>query len=155
MKKPALAGLAGVLFGVGLALSGMSQPAKVLGFLDVAGAWDPSLMFVMGGALAVHALLTRIVLRRERPLFDDEFHLPATKAIDGRLVAGAALFGLGWGLGGFCPGPALTSAASGALPAIVFVGAMTAGMLLESVTLRATDDDDDDDAQRGSAPQPR
>lgn len=140
-KKPALAGVAGVLFGLGLALSGMSQPAKVLGFLDVAGAWDPSLMFVMGGALAVHVLLSRVILRRERPLFDEEFHLPAKKTVDGRLVAGAALFGLGWGLGGFCPGPALTSAASGAVPAIVFVGAMTAGMFLQNVTLPASDGD--------------
>jgi len=151
-KKPALAGAAGVLFGIGLALSGMSQPAKVLGFLDVAGAWDPSLMFVMGGALAIHVLLSRVILRRDRPLFDDEFHLPAKTAIDGRLVGGAALFGLGWGLGGFCPGPALTSAASGALPAIVFVGAMTAGMLVQHLTLPAADDDA---GQRGSAPLPR
>lgn len=150
-KKPALAGIAGVLFGVGLALSGMSQPARVLGFLDVAGAWDPSLMFVMGGALAVHVLLSRVILRRDRPLFDEEFHLPAKKAVDGRLVAGAALFGLGWGLGGFCPGPALTSAASGALPAIVFVGAMTAGMFVQQLTLPAADDDA---GRRGSAPLP-
>lgn len=108
-------------------------------------------MFVMGGAVGVHALLARFILRRERPLFDDEFHVPAKKTIDGRLLAGAALFGVGWGLGGFCPGPALVSAASGALPAIVFVVAMTIGMLAQNVTLPKGDDAG---ARAGSAPPP-
>lgn len=154
VRAPALAALAGVLFGVGLALSGMTQPAKVLGFLDVTGRWDPSLMFVMGGALAVHTLLTRVVLQRPRPLFDDDFHLPAKTTVDNRLVAGAALFGIGWGLGGFCPGPALVSAASGALPAVVFAIAMSAGMVLQHLTLGARAGGGGASAQRGSAPPP-
>ncbi|MEO5620568.1 MAG: DUF6691 family protein [Cypionkella sp.] len=122
--------LIGVIFGTGIALSGMANPAKVLNFFDIAGSWDPSLAFVMGGALLVTFIGYRLVLPRKAPLFDSSFHLPTSKLIDARLVGGAAIFGLGWGISGFCPG--------GALPALgvfhpqvwIFVAAMVAGMLI-------------------------
>jgi len=130
--KSALSALgAGLIFGVGLGLSGMTQPPKVIGFLDVFGAWDPSLMFVMMGAIAVHFGLSRLIRRRVRPLLDTRFHLPTPRDVDRRLVVGSAVFGLGWGLGGFCPGPAIVTLGSGAMAAIVFVGAMAAGMALQ------------------------
>lgn len=128
---------AGALFAVGLAISGMTLPSKVTGFLDVAGAWDASLAFVMMGAIVVHFVAQRLVRKRSAPLFDTKFHVPTRKDIDARLVAGAALFGIGWGLGGYCPGPGLVSAASGAPAAIVFVVGMTIGMLAEHATARA------------------
>jgi hypothetical protein len=129
--KPRLAALAsGVLFGVGLAISGMTLPAKVLGFLDVAGDWDPSLALVMAGAITVHFLGARLALGRAAPLFDASFHLPTRRDVDARLVGGAALFGVGWGLAGYCPGPALVSLVTGALPVVVFVATMAAGMIL-------------------------
>ena len=137
MKAKLTALGAGALFAVGLAISGMTLPSKVTGFLDVAGAWDASLAFVMVGAIAVHFVAQRLVRKRSAPLFDTKFHLPTRKDIDGRLVAGAALFGIGWGLGGYCPGPGLVSAASGAPAAIVFVVGMTIGMLAEHATARA------------------
>ena len=130
MKSSIAALGAGIVFGVGLGLSGMTQPRKVLGFLDVSGAWDPSLMFVMGGAILVHFALARWIRRRERPLLETRFHVPTTARIDSSLVVGSALFGIGWGLGGYCPGPAIVSLGSGALPALVFVGAMALGMAL-------------------------
>lgn len=130
--------LAGLLFGVGVAVAGMTLPSKVIGFLDVGGPWDPTLAFVMVGAIGVHVVGYRWVRRRVAPVFDDRFHLPTRRDADPRLVAGALLFGAGWGLGGFCPGPALTSAAAGAFPAILFVGAMIAGMLLERETTAKT-----------------
>ncbi|MFI5216938.1 MAG: DUF6691 family protein [Candidatus Limnocylindria bacterium] len=120
----------GVLFGVGLTVSEMVQPLKVVGFLDVAGAWDPTLALVMGGALAVTALAFPLILRRGRPLWADAFSLPTRQDLDARLVAGAALFGIGWGLAGYCPGPALASLALGASGAWIFTAAMVAGMLL-------------------------
>jgi uncharacterized membrane protein YedE/YeeE len=124
--------VSGALFSVGLALAGMTRPEKVLGFLDVAGRWDPSLALVMGGAIAVMAPVVLWVKRRRvgRPLFDDRLHEPETRAIDGRLLLGAALFGVGWGLVGYCPGPALVALMSGAGPAVAFVGAMLAGLWL-------------------------
>ncbi|MBK6530125.1 MAG: YeeE/YedE family protein [Deltaproteobacteria bacterium] len=137
MKRNAAAFGAGALFAVGLALSGMTRPAKVVGFLDLAGDWDASLAFVMMGAIAVHFVAYRVVLRRPAPLFDVRFHLPTRKDIDLRLVLGAALFGVGWGLGGYCPGPGLVSAAAGSLGAIVFVVGLTAGMLIEQAVARA------------------
>jgi uncharacterized membrane protein YedE/YeeE len=121
---------AGVLFGVGLTVSGMVQPLKVVGFLDVAGAWDPTLVLVMGAALAVSALAFPAILRRRRPLFAESFSLPTRQEIDAPLLAGSALFGIGWGLGGFCPGPALASLALGAPGAWIFTAAMAVGMLL-------------------------
>ena len=128
MKSLLAALAAGLLFGVGLAVSGMTQPEKVIGFLDVAGSWDPSMMFVMMGAMVVHVLLARWILRRSRPLLDTQFHLPATKTVDAKLVAGAGIFGIGWGLGGLCPGPALVNVGSGTLVPLVFLGAMALGM---------------------------
>jgi len=128
--------VAGVLFGVGLAVSGMVRPTKVLAFLDIAGAWDPSLAFVMIGAIGVHAVAVVAARRRGRPVGSDKFHWPDLTAIDTPLVVGSILFGIGWGLGGFCPGPALVSAASGSVAAIVFVVAMAAGMLGRHASVR-------------------
>jgi hypothetical protein len=115
----------------------MTRPSKVTGFLDVGGAWDPSLGLVMAGAVAVTFIAYRLVRRRTAPLFDTRFHLPTRKDIDLRLVLGAALFGVGWGLAGYCPGPGIVAAASGAAGALVFVAGMTAGMLLEHALARA------------------
>jgi uncharacterized membrane protein YedE/YeeE len=123
--------LSGALFGFGLSLSGMVDPARVLGFLDIAsGAWDPSLVFVLGGAVTVALAGVAIQRRLTRPLLDDQFHLPGNTQIDGRLVLGSALFGIGWGLAGFCPGPALSALALGLAPVVLFVAAMAAGMIL-------------------------
>jgi uncharacterized membrane protein YedE/YeeE len=122
---------AGALFAVGLAVSGMTKPSKVRGFLDFGGAWDPTLLFVMGGAVAVYFVVHRLVLRRPAPLFDSKFYLPTRKDIDARLVLGAAIFGVGWGLGGYCPGPGLASLVSGAIGPVVFVAAMVAGMWIQ------------------------
>ena len=123
---------AGLLFGLGLWLSGMADPRKVLGFLDVTGTWDPSLLLVMGGAVAVTASFTLpVVLKRKAPLFAGAFQMPARRAIDAPLLLGAAIFGLGWGIGGYCPGPALTALSNLSLEAFVFVAAMVAGGMLE------------------------
>ena len=120
--------LAGLLFGVGLVLSGMTQPQKVLGFLDVFGRFDPSLLLVMGGAVGVHALMYHLITRRNSPLFASTFALPTRRDVDARLLLGAAIFGVGWGLGGYCPGPSIVSLASGASPVVAFVLAMLVGM---------------------------
>lgn len=125
--------LSGVLFGAGLVISGMTVPANVVGFLDFAGAWNPSLAFVMGGAIAVHMPLYWLIRRRKSPLFDTQFHVPSRRDIDWRLLVGSAVFGVGWGLGGFCPGPGLVSLVSGAADPIIFVGAMTVGVVLYRV----------------------
>src|SRR6266511_1988982 len=109
MQRASASFLAGVLFGGGLTISQMVNPQKVTDFLDFFGRWDPSLAFVMGGALAVTAVLFRFVLRRPRPLYAWEFHAPTSRTIDARLVGGSTLFGIGWGLAGFCPGPAIAS----------------------------------------------
>lgn len=124
---------AGGVFGAGLVVSGMVKPGKVIGFLDFSRHWDPSLALVMVGAIAVHMTLFRLILKRRSPFYDSRFHLPTRKDIDVRLVLGAAVFGVGWGLGGFCPGPGLVSVGAGVLPSLVFVIAMTAGMYLESL----------------------
>jgi uncharacterized protein len=129
--------VSGLVFALGLALAGMTDPMKVIGFLDVAGAWDPSLAFVMGGAVLVYALLSRLITRRDAPLLDARFFLPTGRDIDARLVAGAALFGVGWGLGGYCPGPALVSTMSFGTSALVFTAAMLTGMALFSAGQRA------------------
>ncbi|MEK6245712.1 MAG: DUF6691 family protein [Pseudomonadota bacterium] len=121
---------AGFLFGIGLWVSGMANPKKVLGFLDITGDWDASLMLVMGGAVAVTLVAFRFVLRRPAPLFDKRFFIPETKSIDFPLVAGSALFGVGWGIAGYCPGPALTALSTLSSETIVFVIAMIAGGLL-------------------------
>ena len=119
--------LAGLLFALGLGISGMTQPAKVLGFLDVAGRWDPSLAFVMVGAIGVHAALVRLILRRRAPILARSFSLPVRRKVDARLLLGAAVFGVGWGLAGLCPGPAVTVLATGKPIAMAFVGAMLVG----------------------------
>jgi len=120
--------LAGLVFGLGLIVSGMANPAKVLGFLDLAGAWDPSLAFVMGGAVAVGAVAFALAGKRSSSLFGAEMRLPTTRAIDRRLIAGSLVFGVGWGIAGFCPGPALVALGMGQIKALIFVGAMLAGM---------------------------
>jgi uncharacterized membrane protein YedE/YeeE len=124
----------GLVFGLGLLVSGMSDPAKVLNFLDLggirAGTWDPSLAFVMAGAVAVTFIGFKLALRRPQPLFAERFHLPGRDDIDLRIVIGPAIFGVGWGLSGFCPGPALTALGFGAPSAFLFVAAMLAGMAL-------------------------
>lgn len=128
MKKATIGLACGLLFGIGLVISGMVDPHRVLGFLDVTGTWDPTLAFVMGGALITTFAGYRWVLRQPSPFVASSFHLPSRAAIDARLVAGAALFGAGWGLGGYCPGPALTALTVGGLPAVVFVIGMLVGM---------------------------
>jgi uncharacterized membrane protein YedE/YeeE len=122
--------LVGILFSLGLSISEMTNPARVIGFLDIAGRWDPTLLFVMGGALAVTLPAYALILRRARPLLDSAFYLPIKRDIDRWLLIGAALFGIGWGLGGFCPGPALASLASGTPAVVLFVLAMIAGQWL-------------------------
>jgi hypothetical protein len=127
----ALAALvAGLLFGLGLTISQMVNPAKVLNFLDLFGTWDPSLAFVLAGAVGTAAVGFHVVRRRDRPLAAPTYHLPTEKRIDRPLLLGAAIFGLGWALVGFCPGPALTALGLGGLPVLIFVLAMLAGMLL-------------------------
>ena len=127
----ALLGFAcGLVFGVGLVVSGMSDPAKVLNFLDVAGSWDPSLAFVMGGASVTAFVGYRLAWRRERPVAIAEFDLPTNNAVDAPLLTGAALFGLGWGIGGFCPGPAWTALPLAAPGTLVFLPAMLVGFAL-------------------------
>ena len=130
---------AGLIFALGLIVSGMVNPAKVLGFLDVAGAWDPTLVMVMLGALAVTVPAFQLILRRPRPLLSDKFELPTKTQIDGRLIVGSSLFGIGWGLVGFCPGPAVTALASGLSEVFVFVAAMVAGMAVHKVVLQRSD----------------
>jgi uncharacterized membrane protein YedE/YeeE len=122
--------MTGVLFGFGLSLGEMINPARVIGFLDIAGRWDATLMFVMGGALAITLPGYALILRRGRPLLDGEFFLPTKSAFDRPLIVGAAIFGIGWGLGGFCPGPALAGLASGSSGVIFFVIAMIASQWL-------------------------
>ncbi|MES2511818.1 MAG: YeeE/YedE family protein [Pseudomonadota bacterium] len=122
--------LAGLVFGLGLIISGMANPSKVLGFLDLAGAWDPSLAFVMGGAVAVGLAAFRLAGNRSRSLLGADMQLPSARQIDRRLVLGSLLFGVGWGIAGFCPGPALVALGMGERKAMVFVAAMLAGMLV-------------------------
>jgi len=124
----AIAFLAGLVFGIGLLLSGMADPAKVLGFLDLAGDWDPSLALVMAGAIAVAAGGFAVARRRAKSLLGAPIKLPTKRTIDRRLIVGSTLFGAGWGLAGFCPGPALVALGMGEAKAIVFVVAMLAGM---------------------------
>lgn len=128
--------VAGVLFGAGLLLSGMTRPQTVIAFLDVFGDWDPSVALVMVGAIGVHLLAYRLVRRMPHPLLAERWSLPTRRDIDPRLVVGAILFGAGWGLAGYCPGPALTSTAAGAGPALLFTGAMFGGMALHRAYVR-------------------
>ncbi len=131
--------VAGAIFGFGLSLSGMVDPARVIGFLDIAsGHWDPSLMFVLGGAVAVTMSGVLLQRRFSRPLLDRTFHVPAADRIDGRLLAGSAIFGVGWGLAGFCPGPAVAALSMGLAPVVLFVAAMAAGMMLHDRLIART-----------------
>jgi uncharacterized protein len=136
-RRGAVAFVVGLVFSVGLALSGMTRPSKVLGFLDVTGSWDPSLAFVMGAALAITLVAFPLILRRSRPFLGSSFHVPQANEVDKRLIAGAAIFGVGWGIAGYCPGPALVTAGSGAVPAAIFAVAMVVGMTAFAWTARA------------------
>jgi uncharacterized membrane protein YedE/YeeE len=129
MPQQVVSFTAGLLFSIGIVISGMTDPSRVIGFLDFTGKWDPTLLFVLGGALAVTIPTFRIVLRQTRPALAQRFFLPVKRNVDMALLGGAALFGIGWGLGGLCPGPALTLLSSGKVPAFAFVGAMTVGVL--------------------------
>jgi uncharacterized membrane protein YedE/YeeE len=120
----------GLIFGLGISLSGMANPAKVLNFFDLAGAWDPSLAFVMGGALVTTFIGYRLVFRRPAPVLDAGFHLPQAKAIDVRLIGGSVIFGIGWGISGFCPGGALPALGTGAGDVLAFVAALVVGLLI-------------------------
>jgi hypothetical protein len=122
--------LAGLIFGLGLAISQMVNPKKVLDFLDVTGNWDPSLALVMAGAVGVAMLAFRFVIRRGQPMFESEFHLPRMTKMDRRLLIGSGVFGLGWGIGGYCPGPGIAALSAGSVDALVFVAGMVLGSLL-------------------------
>lgn len=128
--------LSGLIFGFGLILSGMANPAKVLGFLDLAGSWDPSLAFVMGGAIGVGVVAFALAKKRDRSLLGDKMNMPTSTAIDKRLVVGGLLFGIGWGLAGICPGPALVLVGAGQTKGFVFVVAMLIGMVVFEVFQR-------------------
>lgn len=128
--------LIGTLFGAGLIVSGMTDPSKVIGFLDLAGAWDPSLAFVMGGAVIVGLIAFRVARKRTAAFLGGAMHVPAARHIDRRLVLGSLVFGAGWGLAGFCPGPALVALGAGYDKAVVFVLAMLAGMALFEISER-------------------
>ncbi|MEO8685105.1 MAG: DUF6691 family protein [Devosia sp.] len=128
MQRTISAGLIGLVFGTGIALSGMANPAKVLNFFDIAGTWDPSLALVMASALVVTAIGYRFVLRREKPIVETRFHLPTGRKLDLPLLAGSAVFGIGWGLSGFCPGGAIPALGLGEPTAWTFVGTMLAGI---------------------------
>jgi uncharacterized protein len=120
--------LIGLVFGIGSSISGMANPAKVLNFFDIAGRWDPSLILVMGGALAVTFVGYRFVLARPAPVLDARFQLPSSTRLDGRLIGGATIFGIGWGIAGFCPGGALPALGTGRIEVMVFVAALIAGI---------------------------
>ena len=126
----------GALFGIGLGISGMTRPARIIGFLDVTGSWDPTLVLVMIGAIAVYLPAYWIITRRKHPILDARFSLPTRTEIDTRLITGALIFGIGWGIGGICPGPAIAVLGTGYAPYIVFAPAMALGMIVHNaVTL--------------------
>ncbi len=140
MPRAAIAFAVGLLFGTGLIVSGMSDPSKVIGFLDITGAWDPSLALVMAGAVAIFGLAWRLALRKTVPVLGGEFAHPEKTRIDAKLLIGALIFGAGWGLAGFCPGPAIVSAAFGDPRVWAFVGAMIAGILAHRILVPANGD---------------
>jgi uncharacterized membrane protein YedE/YeeE len=131
---------AGLLFGLGLAISGMTHASKVLGFLDVSGDWDPSLLLVLGGAVGVTVVAYRFILRMPEPVFEPVFRLPRVKDIDGPLVVGAAIFGIGWGISGYCPGPAIASLAAPNWETWVFIPAVLLGAFLHRLTTLSPED---------------
>lgn len=130
MRQVLVSFAVGFIFAIGLTLSGMTMPSKVIGFLDFFGNWDPSLIFVMAGAVGVHFITYRLIMKRSTPLLDTHFQVPTRRDINPRLVGGSAIFGMGWGLGGFCPGPGMTSLLSGYAAPIIFVLSMFSGMVL-------------------------
>ncbi len=134
MLKIFSAFVAGVIFSIGLTVSGMTNPENVIGFLDVSGDWNPGLMLVLAVAVTVAGIGYRLVWQRTAPLFDTDFYVPTNKILDGRLLTGAAIFGVGWGLVGLCPGPAFSAVTSGESGVLVFIAAMLGGMLLQRVT---------------------
>jgi uncharacterized membrane protein YedE/YeeE len=129
-----------LLFGLGLGIAGMTLPEKVIGFLDVTGAWDPTLAFVMGGAIAIHAVAYRLIMKRTRPLDGGKFHVPTRRDIDARLIVGAAVFGIGWGLAGICPGPAVVAFAALEPHVLAFLGAMLASMIMFKFVINRSHD---------------
>ncbi len=135
MKQNILALITGIIFGIGLCVSRMADPEKVLGFLDITGNWDPSLMLVMGGALAVTIVAFKFVLKRDQPIFADLFHLPTKTDLDKKLITGAALFGVGWGMIGFCPGPAITATGFGLTSPYLVVAMMILGFFAHRLLL--------------------
>jgi uncharacterized protein len=122
--------ISGIVFGIGLTIADMTNPAKVQNFLDIVGSWDPSLIFVMGGGVIVAFIGFRLIRMRQRPLLAEQFYFPTAERIDGRLIAGSALFGIGWGLSGFCPGPAIAGLAWANPQVFIFVAAVAAGAML-------------------------
>ena len=148
----AMAFFIGLLFGTGIMISGMASPAKVLNFFDVAGTWDPSLIFVMGGALVTTFIGYRLVLGRTAPLLDARFHLPTRSAIDLPLVAGAATFGIGWGIAGFCPGGALPALGTLRTEVLIFVAALIAGIIAARLIASFAAQDDSPDSARSAPP---
>lgn len=144
--KMLLTYLIGLIFGVGISISGMANPAKVINFFDFAGTWDPSLIFVMGGAVVVAFIGYRFVLKRPAPMFDKHFFLPARRDLDMQLIGGSAVFGIGWGIAGFCPGGALPALGTGRIEVFIFVAALLAGIFAAKFIQTAM-------ANRKSAPQ--
>jgi uncharacterized membrane protein YedE/YeeE len=136
MKECFAAFVTALIFGIGLGISGMTDPSKVIGFLDVTGEWDPSLMFVMIGAIAIHGALYPFIIRRRAPVLAIKFQIPTIRKVDFKLIAGAVFFGLGWGLGGFCPGPAIVSSVTGNAFVLVFVFSMFLGIYLHKLLLK-------------------
>ena len=136
MNRLVSAFIGGLIFALGLGISGMTDANKVIGFLNLAGKWDPSLAFVMLGAIGVHLLFYRMIVRRRSPLFSEKFHIPTRRDMNPKLIMGAALFGAGWGAGGFCPGPGLVSLTGFGLEAFVFVSFMLVGMIFQKVVQR-------------------
>ena len=139
MKNNIAALIVGFIFALGLGISGMTRPEKVIGFLNIFGNWDASLAFVMAGAIAVHSLAYRLIRRRNSPLFSKQFYLPTSKELTPSLIVGAFLFGIGWALAGYCPGPALTSVASFQFRPLMFVVSMVLGMILFRIYQTAID----------------
>ncbi len=133
MKANLVSFLSGIVFALGLGISGMTRPLKVIGFLDFTGAWDLSLAFVMLGAICVYFAAYRLTRKMRAPLLAAQFSIPKRTDLDAQLILGAAIFGAGWGLSGFCPGPAITSLASGAMPVVGFVASMAAGIYLHAI----------------------
>ncbi|MBL8644003.1 MAG: YeeE/YedE family protein [Rhodospirillaceae bacterium] len=138
MGQVIMALLCGALFGGGLTVSGMINPAKIVSFLDIAGDWDPSLILVMAGAVGITAIGYRLTFGRAQPIFSDRFSLPTAADIDARLLTGAAIFGIGWGLGGYCPGPALAGLFQGAPETLTFLATMCVGLVAGRLATEAT-----------------